>query len=419
MKRGTKFLVKGYDGVARGPFRWTDICGWVAAGNLTPADEVRLPDAAAWSRIESIPELLTPPPSDETNPGLTVFLLPARESKPIGPRAAAYLKVLGCPIQPERLNPRTAVQWIRILEELNPPLVNATEHWAAEEEANGRVPSGTPHDATPAQIETLRAQGVAVPAGLTRRDAQRLISGPPTEGQLRRLKFFGIALPEGAGKDEASELIDQHMRENWDSEQAYQAFKKTAAADAGGGNKPAPVLRLRPAAEPELPELNPPLASLAPTPPAASARRPDNPPARTASLPKLIMICALVGLGIAVVIVALTKKKPGTDVAPPPRAAAPAGADGTSPAAPRAPTVLVLESPDRARAEQLRIFVISLQLTGLIGGPEPRAMIEGRMYRVGDVVDESRHVVVLQIELKKNSVTFGDAAGNIVQRVIE
>lgn len=419
IKRGTKFWVRGCDGAACGPFRWTDICGWVAAGQLTPADEVRLPDATDWSRIESIPELLTPPPRDEANASLTVFLKPTREPKPLGPRATAYLKTLGCPIPPARLNPLSALPWIRLLEELNPSLVDRTEHWAADEEANGRVPSGSPDDATAAQIATLRARGVAVPAGLTRRDAQRLISGPPTDGQLRRLQFYGIALPEGAGKDEAAELIDRHMRENWDSEQAYQAYKKTAATEGSGGQKPGPALRLRPSVEAELRELNPPLAALPPAPPAVAPRIPPASESQPAPVQKVIMIFAVAVLILAVTTVALTRKQPARADSPTPGVALKAEADRVGAVAPRPPKATILEAPNLSRAERLKAIVLALELTGIVGGAEPRVMIAGRMHRVGDVVDESDRVVVLQVDVSQNSVTFGDAAGNIVQRPLK
>ena len=415
--RGAKLFVKGYDGNACGPFRWTAVREWMAVGYFTPHDEVRLADEAAWSPIGALPELLATPPGDDTNEALNLLRVRAREKKAVGPRAAAYLKRLGCPVRPERLNHYTAFEWVRILEELNPQLTDATEHWAAEEESKDRVPSASPNDATAAQLESLRSIGRTEPGNLTRLEAHRLISGPPTDGQLRRLKFYGITLAAGACKDEAAELIDRHMRENWDSEQAYQASRRRLDPEESGGSKPVSVLRLRQPLVPAIAEtVSAPVARsfppLAPPVPQILAPRP------TAS--KYAVVSCLIGLGIIVVAWSIARRRPGADLTQiAPRAAGLQGPEEAAPDPKLARTVILLESPNRSQGEQLRAFAISLPLTGIIGGPEPRALIDGRMFRVGDMIARPRGVVILQIDLDKKSVAFGDAAGSIVQRVLE
>ena len=117
--------------------------------------------------------------------------------------------------------------------------------WAAEEEANGRVPAATPDAATAEQIEILRARGHTLPANLTRLEALRLISGPPTEEQLDRLKFYGITLPDGGCQEEVAEIISRQMRENWDSEEAYQAYRRRSVTRQQRSERSSSALKLR------------------------------------------------------------------------------------------------------------------------------------------------------------------------------
>lgn len=420
MTRGTKFFVKGGDGAACGPFRWTAVREWVAVGYFTADDAVRLADVTEWTAIGGIPELMATPPGNETNEALTALRRRASEKKAIAPRTEAYLKRLGCPVRPERLNPYTAFLWVRTMEELNPQHADATERWAAEEASNGRAHSATENDATPAQIETLRAKGIAISVGLTRLQAQRLISGPPTEGQLRRIQFYGITLPEGAGKDEASDLIDRHIRENWDSEEAYQAARRKVDSEWGDGKKTGPVLKLRSAPPPADAKFAAPSTvrqgpSAAPTAHRTVAPRPAR---RTPS--RALIVFGLLGMVVLVVAWAIARKRAG--IVPKQVAVGTANAAGQD-AVPAeinvARSVTVMESPDQKRAEQLRVWVVALPLTGIMGGAEPRALIDGGMYRVGDAVDRPRGVVILQIDSEKNTVVFGDGAGSIVRRVLE
>lgn len=207
MKRGAKLIIKSFNGSECGPFPWTEVREWVALGYFTPETEVRIFNETQWNPISVFPALLTTPPSYANNTSFQFVRERAREKQPTGPRAAAYLKILGCPVRPDRLNPYTACRWVWFLETLRPQLVNEVERWAADEERHGRVPRASPNDATPRQIEYLRSIGHAVPDRISKKDAERLFSGPPTDGQLRRLNFYGISLPGGSSKEEASATI--------------------------------------------------------------------------------------------------------------------------------------------------------------------------------------------------------------------
>jgi hypothetical protein len=239
MKPGTKLMVKGYDGNECGPFRWTEVREWIAIGYFTPEDEVRTVAEAEWIRIESIPTLLTMPASSVKSDSLGYVRLKAAEKAPVGPRAAAYLKVLGCPVHATRLNPYTANRWVGILQVLRPHLKSEVEDWAANQESHGRTPLASPDQASPKQIAYLRSLGHVVRDGISKQEVERLFSGPPTEGQLRRLKFYGIRLPVDASKDDAATAIDRYVREHPESEIPYQAWKQSlSAAQPPGARRP-------------------------------------------------------------------------------------------------------------------------------------------------------------------------------------
>lgn len=397
MKRETRLWVKGGDGSACGPFRWTNIREWVAAGFFTGNDEVRMSESGDWIRIGTMTELLVVPPGDEINDGLNTLIYQAREKTPVGPRAAGYLKRLGCPVRPERLNPKSALHWVRLLEELRPALADQTERWAAEEESKGRVPAATPEHATAAQVAALRSLGREPPANLTWLQARRLISGPPTASQLRRLDFYGLTLPEGACKEEATELIDRHMRSNWAAEEAYRAARLDSAP-AGADVQPAPM----PIGEPRRHSGAASGPAVAATGGATVASRRQRP--KTAIY---VIGLLVVAMGVAVTMTNQADEKSPDRVASP---AAPA----ETPA-----LVTILEAPNDRVGEHLRAFTASLRITGFMGGTEPRVLIDGRAYRVGDVVDESRRVTVVQVDFDGKTVVLADASGSIVKRVLK
>ena len=386
---------------------------WVAIGYLLPDDEVRLADQAEWSRVAGFPELLAAPPDAGTNEALAALRHRARERTPVGPRASAYLARLGCPFSFERLNRHSAFEWVRILEELHPQRVDANEHWAAEEESQGRVPSNTPGDATREQLAALQARGLPTPPGLSRLEARRLLSGPPTEGQLRRLAFYGIELPAGVCAEEAAERIDRHMRENWHTEEAYQASRRKLTARAAGSAPAAEPLKLRvPAA-----------ATGDGSPSAAYDPFARDPLLSTRPVPgrSAVPVRVYVVGGILAALVAwwLLARRPATT--PPraaPEAAAPAGDADLSLAAQLARSVTVLEAPNQALGERLRQSVMEMTVTGIVEGAEPRVAINGRLLRVGDVVEAGRGVVLLRIDAPARTLVVGDAAGTIVQRAL-
>jgi hypothetical protein len=194
------------------------------------------------------------------------------------------------------------------------------------------------------------------------------------------------------------------MRDNWASEEAYQASQKSTPQKSGGRASPA-GLQLRRSPAPAPSEFMAP--SAAPFPPARRRVR------------VYVVISGLVAFAITVVAWRVATRAPAVDpTQTASRAATIEGSDEPTPAE-IGRLVTVLESPQPALAEQLRTFAISLRMTGTMGGSEPRAFIDGATCRVGDVVDRSRSIVIVQIDAEKNTIVLGDAAGNIVQRVLK
>ena len=128
----------------------------------------------------------------------------------------------------------------------------------------------------------------------------------------------------------------------------------------------------------------------------------------------------MVGIGIILAAGLIVRKKLGADGFQSAKDSAELQKrEAPAPEARPARAVTILAAPNLVLGEKLRTLVQSLQLTGIVGGPEPRVLIDGRLYRVGDAIDPSRGVVIVQVDVNKNAVVFSDAAGNVVQRILE
>jgi hypothetical protein len=64
-------------------------------------------------------------------------------------------------------------------------------------------------------------------------------------------------------------------------------------------------------------------------------------------------------------------------------------------------------------------FVIDLIRSTRVGGVNPRAIIGGQMYRVGDIVDAQRVIRIVKIEADSRSVEFADEENNTLTRTLD
>jgi hypothetical protein len=247
-----------------------------------------------------------------------------------------------------------------------------------------------------------------------------LISGPPTEEQLDRLKFYGITLPKDACQEEVAEIISRQMRENWDSEEAYQAYRRRPATRQQRGEPTSPVLKLRPSPTIEHADLVVPVSALGvapiPTAVAPDSRFAKRPRKRTMSPWLAVALLAALGLLAAAKWNASRNATRGWISAPSASASRDARA-ATAP--PAADIVTVLEAPNPELGEKLKNVATALDVEGIVPGPEPRALINGRLMRVGDTIDPKRGVIVVKIDPENKAIVLTDASGTIVQRRLE
>jgi hypothetical protein len=104
-------------------------------------------------------------------------------------------------------------------------------------------------------------------------------------------------------------------------------------------------------------------------------------------------------------------------------AVAPAGATSVAstpvPAPVEAKPVPEPPRPVVARPEPgpgFKAFVVNLKVNGVFQGENARAMLNGKMYRLGEVVDAKLGIVFLRVEPEDKRIVFEDAKGAIMSR---
>jgi len=112
--------------------------------------------------------------------------------------------------------------------------------------------------------------------------------------------------------------------------------------------------------------------------------------------------------------------EPVNDVLAPSTATPSVGA-GPAPApveAKPAPTPVAVR-PVESRPEPgpgFKAFVVNLKINGVFQGENARAMLNGKMYRLGEVVDAKLGIVFLRVEPEDKRIVFEDAKGAIMSR---
>jgi len=164
---------------------------------------------------------------------------------------------------------------------------------------------------------------------------------------------------------------------------------------------PAPAPAVSPAQQP------PPVVAVhAPGPAETPATGPTAPPAaeRAAPAPAAPSPAAAASAPRAAEVVAPTSVPAPAPVASPPAAAAPAS-HGGAPGAAHPPA-----TPPPSRAELVQGFVDSLRVTGVrAAGPDSKALIDGHIYRINDVLERSLGIRLLQVDA--DHLTLVDSEG--------
>ena len=160
---------------------------------------------------------------------------------------------------------------------------------------------------------------------------------------------------------------------------------------------PAPV-----EAKPETTEATPPVA---PTQPAAGPINTDTPQSG------LGQAIAKAQNAVAAHDAALTQ--PVNDVlATAPTAAVPAPAEAKPAPAPEP----VAPPPRPEPGANFKSFVVNLKISGVFQGENARAMLNGKMYRLGETVDPKLGIVFIRLEPEEKRIVFEDARGAIMSR---
>jgi cytoskeletal protein RodZ len=108
-----------------------------------------------------------------------------------------------------------------------------------------------------------------------------------------------------------------------------------------------------------------------------------------------------------------------TPVSPKPTAAITPSATtppATKPAAVAPTPAPEAELPSLPPSEAFRQFVINMRVNGVFQGENARAMLNGKMYHLGDVVDVKLGITFLKFDVENKQLVFRDMSGAIMTR---
>jgi len=80
--------------------------------------------------------------------------------------------------------------------------------------------------------------------------------------------------------------------------------------------------------------------------------------------------------------------------------------------APAVPTPAPAPDPSPA----FRSYVVNLRISGVFQGESARAMLNGKMYRLGETVDSKLGIIFLRLEPENKRIVFEDGRGAIMSR---
>ena len=180
---------------------------------------------------------------------------------------------------------------------------------------------------------------------------------------------------------------------------------------------PAPITATKPAMPPA-PAASAPVDSTPAPVPVAEAPTPVPAPPVVVDNPQSLpgQLVAKARDAVAAHDAALTK--PANDVidsapsAPAPVPVTPPADVIPAPVAPPAPAEVQRPEP----SANFKAYVVNLKINGVFQGENARAMLNGKMYRLGELIDPKLGIVFLRLEPEDKRIVFEDAKGAIMSR---
>jgi DNA polymerase III epsilon subunit-like protein len=275
---------------------------------------------------------------------------------------------------------------------------------------------------TEAQNAFIRSLGGSIRANASKGEASQLIdtllgNKPITSRQQMVMRFWARERQPGEGPREISEWMDQFYQEDGDRKVAWELFKNESDNGLQGdpsrvplGVGPEYLRRIKLGGRDAVPRFrsSPPTPVITPTSVEVTESRTSRTP---------YVLGAAVGLLAIVLVIGFVTKKPSqpetssiTEPTPTTAKVAPS---------PKASTMPSALPAAKKSGSALRAAVTGLRVTGIIGGPNPRAIIDGQMYRTGDIVDPQRGYRITKIDADKRSIDFTDQENNTATRILD
>lgn len=250
----------------------------------------------------------------------------------------------------------------------------------------------------------------------------RLLADQPITLRLELMaRFWGREFETDEGPREVLAWMEAYLTEDADRKRAWDLFRDEGEA-AGflgdpsrlpSGLGPQYLARIKSGGGGAIPQVK----KRHPARAVSSLNRPTPAPARSKPTSwRTPILSAVTALVIAGAIVWFGKSYLTKAPAPLPSSAQSAPKPGSALASAAPASSTVAPSTPAPADDALTLIASALNLEGVTHGQEPSALIDGRLYRVGDVVDSPNKIRIIWIDEAAGTVTFGDPAGHTLTR---
>lgn len=288
---------------------------------------------------------------------------------------------------------------------------------------------------TDPQCNFIKSLGGSISRAATKGQASDLIESlvgkkPISNRQQMVMRFWGRDRLRAEGPREISEWMDEIYTKDPDRKLAWELFKQECEDDGlqgdpgrvpfgigqtylarikQGGAAAIPRFRMQSRGSNHNPSIKP---------QAASSTPPSRATFRVTGILYALAACVILGAVLSMVQQSpprrsQTEPTSRPKIVPKERATTPAPSEATFVADPTSQKSQ--PTPDDSTGR----FIMSLKLSGIIGGSAPRAILDSQLYRVGDQIDSRRGITIIRIDEKQRLVEFRDSSGQAVVRHLD